>query len=77
MLDLADAAAAPAPVYMLGGGNPARIAEVERVYRQRLVEIAADAAQFGRFAGQYRRLFGEKPSETLRRGRKIAEFIAR
>jgi valine--pyruvate aminotransferase len=53
MLDLADAAAAPAPVYMLGGGNPARIAEVERVYRQRLVEIAADAAQFGRFAGQY------------------------
>jgi AraC family ethanolamine operon transcriptional activator len=33
--------------------------------------------QFGRFAGQYRRLFGEKPSETLHRGRKIAELIAR
>jgi AraC family ethanolamine operon transcriptional activator len=33
--------------------------------------------QFGRFAGQYRRLFGEKPSETLRRGRKVAELIAR
>jgi valine--pyruvate aminotransferase len=53
MLDLADAMAAPAPVYMLGGGNPARIAEVEAVYRRRLTEIAADAAQFGRFAGQY------------------------
>jgi len=53
MLDLADAMAAPAPVYMLGGGNPARIAEVEAVYRRRLNEIAADAVQFGRFAGQY------------------------
>jgi valine--pyruvate aminotransferase len=53
MLDLADAMAAAAPVYMLGGGNPARIAEVEAVYRRRLTEIAADAGQFGRFAGQY------------------------
>jgi AraC family ethanolamine operon transcriptional activator len=33
--------------------------------------------QFGRFAGQYRRLFGEKPSETLHRGTKAAELIAR
>lgn len=53
MLDLADAMSAPAPVYMLGGGNPARIAEVETVYMRRLSEIAADYAQFGRFAGQY------------------------
>ena len=53
MLDLADAMSAPPPVYMLGGGNPARIPEVEAVYRRRLVEIAADPVQFGRFAGQY------------------------
>ena len=53
MLDLADAMAASAPVYMLGGGNPARIPEVEAVYMRRLTEIAADPAQFGRFAGQY------------------------
>ena len=53
MLDLADAMAAPAPVYMLGGGNPARIPEVEAVYMRRLNEIATDPAQFGRFAGQY------------------------
>jgi len=53
MLDLADAMAAPEPVYMLGGGNPARIPEVEAVYMRRLTEIAADHAQFGRFAGQY------------------------
>ena len=38
---------------MLGGGNPARIPEVEAVYARRLAEIAADAAQFGRFAASY------------------------
>lgn len=38
---------------MLGGGNPARIAEVEAVYARRLAEIAADAGQFGRFAASY------------------------
>lgn len=53
MLDLADAMAAPAPVYMLGGGNPARIPGVEAAYCRRLAEIGADPAQFGRFAGQY------------------------
>ncbi len=53
MLDLADALSARSPVYMLGGGNPARIPEVEAVFGRRLREIAADATQFGRFAGQY------------------------
>ena len=38
---------------MLGGGNPARIPAVEAVYARRLVEIAADPAQFGRFAATY------------------------
>jgi len=38
---------------MLGGGNPARIPEVEAVYARRLAEIASDAAQFGRFAASY------------------------
>jgi valine--pyruvate aminotransferase len=45
----ADAAA----LHMLGGGNPSRIEAVERVYRRRLAEIAADARQFGRFAASY------------------------
>jgi valine--pyruvate aminotransferase len=40
-------------LHLLGGGNPARIEAVERVYRRRLQEIAADPAQFGRFAGAY------------------------
>jgi valine--pyruvate aminotransferase len=40
-------------LHMLGGGNPARIDAVERVYRRRLAEIAGDARQFGRFAASY------------------------
>jgi len=40
-------------VRMLGGGNPARIAAVEAVYRRRLAEIAADPVQFGRFIAGY------------------------
>jgi valine--pyruvate aminotransferase len=38
---------------MLGGGNPARIPAVEAVYRRRLVEIAGDPAQYGRFLAAY------------------------
>jgi valine--pyruvate aminotransferase len=53
MADLGAAAQSGGTVHMLGGGNPARIPAVETAYRRRLVEIAADSAQFGRFAGQY------------------------
>jgi valine--pyruvate aminotransferase len=42
-----------ASLHLLGGGNPARIDVVEAAYRRRLQEIAADPAQFGRFAGTY------------------------
>jgi valine--pyruvate aminotransferase len=74
MLDLAHAASAPAPVYMLGGGNPARIPEVEAVYRRRLNEIAADAAQFGRFAGQYSDPAGDPAFRDAVAGALSAEF---
>jgi valine--pyruvate aminotransferase len=50
MVDLGRAAPG---THMLGGGNPARIPAVEAVYRRRLLEIAADPAQFGRFAASY------------------------
>src|SRR5262245_4384344 len=53
MADLGAAMQSGGTVHMLGGGNPARIPAVEAAYRRRLVEIAADSAQFGRFAGQY------------------------
>ena len=61
-----------AVLHMLGGGNPARIPAVESVYRQRLAEIAADAAQFGRFAASY----PDPAGDLLFRGT-IAEFLSR
>jgi valine--pyruvate aminotransferase len=42
-----------ASLHLLGGGNPARIDAVEAAYRRRLQEIAADPAEFGRFAATY------------------------
>jgi valine--pyruvate aminotransferase len=48
-----DLALAGPGVHMLGGGNPARIPAVEAVYARRLAEIAADPAQYGRFAASY------------------------
>jgi valine--pyruvate aminotransferase len=48
-------------LHMLGGGNPARIAAVEAVYRRRLAEIAVDDAQFGRFAAGYSAPAGDLP----------------
>ncbi len=58
MEDLAEAAAFPAdasggPLCMLGGGNPARIPEVERVWRSRMGALLADEAGFGRLVGAY------------------------
>jgi valine--pyruvate aminotransferase len=50
-----------ADLHMLGGGNPARIAAVEAVYRRRLAEIGADRAQFGRFAAGYSAPAGDLP----------------
>ena len=46
-------------LHLLGGGNPARIEAVEAVYRRRLREVAADASEFGRFAGSYAAPGGE------------------
>jgi valine--pyruvate aminotransferase len=54
-----DLALAGPGVHMLGGGNPARIPAVEAVYARRLAEIAADPAQFGRFAASYTGPAGE------------------
>jgi valine--pyruvate aminotransferase len=70
MQDLAGAAGRD--VHMLGGGNPARIPEVEAVYRRRLAEIAADPTQFGRFAAAY-----SAPAGDLGFRAAVAESLAR
>ncbi len=73
MTDLGEAASGPPDraVYMLGGGNPARIPAVEAVYRRRLVELAADDGQFGRFAACYSAPAGDAPFRAA-----VAEFLA-
>ena len=57
---------------MLGGGNPARIDAVEALYRRRLVDIAGDPAQFGRFAASY-----SAPAGDLSFRAAVAELLAR
>jgi valine--pyruvate aminotransferase len=72
MTDLGAATARGAgTVHMLGGGNPARIEAVEAVYRRRLAEIAADPAQFGRFAATYSAPAGDQSFRVA-----LAEFLA-
>ena len=66
-----DLGAAGPGAHMLGGGNPARIPAVEAVYRRRLVEIAGDAAQFGRFVAAY-----PAPGGDVRFRATVAEFLA-
>ena len=66
MADLGSAMARgdAAGIRMLGGGNPARIPAVESVYRRRLLEVAADPAQFGRFIAGYSAPAGDLPFRT-------------
>lgn len=58
MEDLALASAgtgpeSPEPLRMLGGGNPARIPEMEALWRSRMTDILSDEASFGRLIGAY------------------------
>ncbi len=68
MEDLGVAAQASGPVLMLGGGNPARIAEVEAIYRRELARIAGDPDSFGRFAGAYSAPEGDRRFRTALAG---------
>ena len=53
MDDLGAARAASAPVYMLGGGNPAHIPEAEALFQSTLRELINDSVTFGRMVGEY------------------------
>jgi valine--pyruvate aminotransferase len=53
MDDLGEAAALKGEVCMLGGGNPARIPEVEECLRRALADILAAGDRFGRAIGSY------------------------
>jgi valine--pyruvate aminotransferase len=59
MHDLGNAMSGERPALMLGGGNPGRIPAVEAIFRQRLAEISADDAEFGRLLANYAHPKGE------------------
>lgn len=53
MEDLGRAANMPGPVYAMGGGNPARIPEAQRLFQATLNTIIQDDAQFAAMVGEY------------------------
>ncbi len=53
MEDLGRALTAPGPVYMLGGGNPAKIPQVTRFFQERLQALARDVQRFQRAFTDY------------------------
>ncbi len=59
MDDLARAMSGQSSVFMLGGGNPGRIPAMQRVFRERLQEVAADRALFDRMLANYAHPSGE------------------
>ncbi len=54
MKDLGSARAEPdRPLYLLGGGNPAKIPQIEQYFRERMVELMQSANNFERLIGNY------------------------
>ncbi len=53
MDDFGELAAHGDQIYMLGGGNPSHIPQVEQLFRQRMQELLADPAAFANFIGDY------------------------
>ena len=71
MDDLGDAMASPGKKYMLGGGNPAHIPELDAIYRRRMQEIAESGDELERMLGNYdtprgRAVFLEALADLLR-----------
>jgi valine--pyruvate aminotransferase len=60
MQDLGEALAADTPPLMLGGGNPARIAEMEALFRSRLLAMAQSEDDIYRSLGLYDGSRGEQ-----------------
>lgn len=72
MDDLGTAMAGDEDFYMLGGGNPAYIPEVNRVWRKRMEEILANKREFEEMLGNYdkpqgKTLFCEALAELFHR----------
>ncbi|MEE9447523.1 MAG: valine--pyruvate transaminase [Arenicellales bacterium] len=53
MEDLGAAMSGEETVYMLGGGNPSHIPELEQYFRHEMLAIASDVKRFGKMVGDY------------------------
>ncbi|MCP4009310.1 MAG: aminotransferase class I/II-fold pyridoxal phosphate-dependent enzyme, partial [Proteobacteria bacterium] len=53
MEDLGSALCTDRKMYMLGGGNPSHIPEIEAYFRAQMLEIASDSKRFGTMVGDY------------------------
>ena len=72
MQDLGAATAGDRKYLMLGGGNPARIPEMELVFRHAMVEIVRNPEEFARLAGYY-----SAPDGDLRFRTAVAALLTR
>ncbi len=72
MADLGEALSSDEPVLMLGGGNPAKIPQVQQVLRQRMYDILLDEERFDSIIGDY-----APPAGNLAFRKAVAELLAR
>lgn len=72
MQDLGAATAGDRKFLLLGGGNPARIPEMEQVFRREMARIAKNPEEFARLAGYY-----SAPDGDLRFRGAVAELLGR
>jgi valine--pyruvate aminotransferase len=72
MDDLGRAMEGEDEVLMLGGGNPGKIPEIQRVFRRRLADVAGNRAEFERMLSNY-----AHPSGELAFRRSLAALLAR
>lgn len=53
MEDLGEAMAGKGPLFLLGGGNPAHIPEIEAFFQERMQRLVQNTAEFSKFVGNY------------------------
>ena len=72
MADLGEALSSDEPVIMLGGGNPAKIPQVQQVLRQRMYDILVDEDRFDSIIGDY-----APPAGNLAFRQAVADLLRR
>ncbi|HZF15353.1 MAG TPA: valine--pyruvate transaminase [Steroidobacteraceae bacterium] len=72
MSDLGEATSGKRKYLMLGGGNPARIPEMEQIFRREMARIVREPEEFARLSGFY-----SAPDGDIRFRSAVADFLRR